>query len=133
VRHFLACCSEDAIGARTVASIEIAGETFTARGLAIRERDFLDVYPLEKWNDNSIPGPFDSSRSLSLLFTHFSSISYSLCSFSIQPDVYPTSILLTEGKTAAPKLLTVSWRCLSAVSLSGSYLSFLFSPGRKPS
>ena len=31
-RHFLACVSKDATGTETTAKIDIAGETFTAKG-----------------------------------------------------------------------------------------------------
>lgn len=50
VRHFLACCSEDARGQETTVEIEINGELFTASGLMIIARNYLDVYPYEKWN-----------------------------------------------------------------------------------
>lgn len=32
VRHFLACCSDDARGQRTTIKVEMGGETFTATG-----------------------------------------------------------------------------------------------------
>ena len=49
-RHFLACCSPDAIGQESTATIDIAREMFTTRGLMIRSRGYLDVYRWEKWN-----------------------------------------------------------------------------------
>ena len=49
VRHFLACCSEDAKGQSTTLILDWAGEKFSASGLIVLERNFLDVYPWAKW------------------------------------------------------------------------------------
>lgn len=49
VRHFLACCSEDAKGQTTTLTLDWGGERFTASGLVVLERNFLDVYPWAKW------------------------------------------------------------------------------------
>ncbi|KAI8796900.1 DNA topoisomerase 3-alpha [Biomphalaria glabrata] len=82
VRHFLACVSQDAQGHETVVEINIAGESFTAQGLMILARNYLDVYPYEKWNAKEIP------------------IYY-------QGDQFePNSIELVHGETTAPPLLT---------------------------
>ena len=54
-RHFLASCSQDARGRETFASITIASEEFTAKGLLIDQPNFLTVYPYEKWVETSIP------------------------------------------------------------------------------
>lgn len=51
VRHFLACCSEDAKGQTTTITLDWAGEKFKASGLIVLERNFLDVYPWAKWED----------------------------------------------------------------------------------
>lgn len=48
-RHFLACCSEDAKGQSTTVTLDWGGEKFTATGLVVFERNFLDVYPWAKW------------------------------------------------------------------------------------
>ncbi|QLG73948.1 hypothetical protein HG535_0F04600 [Zygotorulaspora mrakii] len=48
-RHFLACCSADAKGQTTTLTIDWAEEIFTASGLIVLERNFLDVYPWAKW------------------------------------------------------------------------------------
>ncbi|XP_041363021.1 DNA topoisomerase 3-alpha-like isoform X2 [Gigantopelta aegis] len=56
VRHFLACCSQDAQGFETTVEIDIAEERFTAQGLMIVARNYLDVYPYEKWNAKMNPG-----------------------------------------------------------------------------
>ncbi|PIO27956.1 hypothetical protein AB205_0003220 [Aquarana catesbeiana] len=50
VRHFLACCSQDAQGQETTVEIDIAAERFVAHGLMIIARNYLDVYPYDKWN-----------------------------------------------------------------------------------
>lgn len=54
VRHFLACCSDDARGVETTVKIDVNGEEFNASGLAILERNYLDVYPYEKWEGKPI-------------------------------------------------------------------------------
>lgn len=51
VRHFLACCSEDAKGQETTVEIDISCERFVAHGLMILARNYLDVYPYERWSD----------------------------------------------------------------------------------
>lgn len=50
VRHFLACVSQDALGHETVVDIDIAEEKFSASGLMIIARNYLDVYPYDKWS-----------------------------------------------------------------------------------
>jgi DNA topoisomerase-3 len=69
-RSFLACCSRDAKGQETVVSIDIAGETviredaqaqcayslfpflkFTAKGMMITDRGFLEVYLFDTWSN----------------------------------------------------------------------------------
>ena len=35
--------------------VEVRGEVFTTKGLAIREYNYLDVYLYEKWSDAEIP------------------------------------------------------------------------------
>jgi len=54
-RHFLACCSRDAVGFETIVKIDIAKEIFQAKGLIIREYNWLEVYPYEKWSGNTLP------------------------------------------------------------------------------
>lgn len=51
VRHFLACCSEDAKGQETTVEIEISNERFVAHGLMVLARNYLEVYPYERWSD----------------------------------------------------------------------------------
>lgn len=82
VRHFLACVSRDAVGSETVVQIRIAGEEFSASGLVIKERNYLEVYPYDRWSAKEI---LNYERG-----THFQ----------------PTEISMPEGTTTAPSLLT---------------------------
>lgn len=50
VRHFLACVSQDALGQETMVDIDIAQEKFSTAGLMIIARNYLDVYPYDRWS-----------------------------------------------------------------------------------
>ena len=51
VKHYLACCSRDAVGRETQLTLKIASEEFTAKGLMILERNWLEIYqPWERWS-----------------------------------------------------------------------------------
>lgn len=82
VRHFLACLSKNAEGRETTVEINIAGEKFTANGLEIIAKNYLDVYIYEKWNNKQIH------------------------SYEQRQIFRPTSIDIVEEKTSAPSLLT---------------------------
>nr|XP_002732450.2 PREDICTED: DNA topoisomerase 3-alpha-like [Saccoglossus kowalevskii] len=82
VRHFLACLSQDAQGHETTVEIDIAAEIFTAQGLMIIARNYLDVYPYDKWNAKIIPR------------------------FQQGEEFQPTAIEMVDGETTAPPLLT---------------------------
>ncbi|KAK6171091.1 hypothetical protein SNE40_019350 [Patella caerulea] len=82
VRHFLACVSQDAQGFETTVDIEITDEKFTASGLMIIAKNYLEVYPYEKWNAKEIPV------------------------YNIGDKFEPSSIELISSETAAPPLLT---------------------------
>ncbi|PRP83566.1 DNA topoisomerase 3-alpha-like [Planoprotostelium fungivorum] len=82
VRHFLACCSKDAIGQETTVTIDIAGEKFTTKGLMVQETNWLDVFPYEKWTDRSIPN------------------------FKEGTTFVPTSFEVHQGQTVPPSLLS---------------------------
>ncbi|XP_049801714.1 DNA topoisomerase 3-alpha isoform X1 [Schistocerca nitens] len=82
VRHFLACCSKDAEGLETIVDIDIAGEKFVASGLMIIARNYLDVYPYEKWNAKEI---------------HI---------YQNNQKFKPTTIEMVDGETSPPNLLT---------------------------
>ena len=82
VRHFLACCSKDAQGVETTVEIDIAKERFTAKGLAITAKNYLNVYPYDKWSDKTLP------------------------LYRTGDTFMPTSIDMVEGQTEPPSLLT---------------------------
>ncbi|XP_036143952.1 DNA topoisomerase 3-alpha isoform X2 [Monomorium pharaonis] len=82
VRHFLACLSKNAEGRETTVDINIAEEKFTANGLEIIAKNYLDVYIYEKWSDKQI---------------HV---------YQERQVFRPTSIDMVEEKTSPPKLLT---------------------------
>lgn len=51
VKHYLACCSRDAIGKETTLTVRMGTEEFTAKGLMIIERNWLEIYaPWERWS-----------------------------------------------------------------------------------
>merc|ERR1712029_44525 len=81
-RHFLACVSADALGKETTVDITISEERFYASGLMILERNYLDVYPYDKWSDKEIP--------------NYENIS----------EFYPDTIDLVGSQTSPPQLLT---------------------------
>lgn len=53
-RHFLACVSKDAVGSETIVNTELAGEEFTATGLIVLERNYLEVYIYDGWKGKEI-------------------------------------------------------------------------------
>ena len=55
VRHFLACCSERAVGSESVIRIDVEGEKFSTRGVSVKARNWLDVYTYSNWNQASLP------------------------------------------------------------------------------
>uniref|UniRef100_A0A7S3GC86 DNA topoisomerase n=1 Tax=Palpitomonas bilix TaxID=652834 RepID=A0A7S3GC86_9EUKA len=54
-RHFLACCSCDAVGDEVKIEAQMGSEKFLLQGLTVRARNYLDVYPYENWVDKPIP------------------------------------------------------------------------------
>ena len=44
VRHFLAACSKDAMGFKTVVDVKIADEMFSVEGLQVIDRNYLNIY-----------------------------------------------------------------------------------------
>uniref|UniRef100_A0A2K5P2B9 DNA topoisomerase n=1 Tax=Cercocebus atys TaxID=9531 RepID=A0A2K5P2B9_CERAT len=82
VRHFLACCSQDAQGQETTVEIDIAQERFVAHGLVILARNYLDVYPYDHWSDKILPVYERGSR------------------------FQPSTVEMVDGETSPPKLLT---------------------------
>jgi DNA topoisomerase-3 len=82
VRHFLACVSRDAVGSETMVNVTVGDEEFSATGLVILERNYLEVYIYEKWTGREIH------------------------QYEIGSTFVPTVLDLHEGKTTAPSLLT---------------------------
>ncbi|XP_060606708.1 DNA topoisomerase 3-alpha-like isoform X2 [Ruditapes philippinarum] len=82
VRHFLACCSQDAQGFETTIEINVADEQFTAQGLMVTAKNYLEVYIYEKWNAKEIPV------------------------FEKGDEFEPTSIEMNNGETSPPPLLS---------------------------
>ncbi|KAL2352877.1 DNA topoisomerase [Cryomyces antarcticus] len=83
VRRFLACCSEDAQGESTTVEILYGAETFHTHGLIVLARNYLDVYPYDKW---------ESSQQLP--------------AFQMGEVFVPTEAKMTEGQTSPPGYLT---------------------------
>lgn len=84
VRRFLACCSEDAKGDETIVEAQIKDEVFTTKGLIIKERNYLDVYPYDKWTGNELP------------------------EFVLGEEFSPTELMMKTAETTRPTLLTES-------------------------
>ncbi|KAL2022325.1 hypothetical protein VTK56DRAFT_5723 [Thermocarpiscus australiensis] len=82
-RRFLACCSEDAKGMATDIEILYGDETFSAHGVIVLERNYLDVYPYENWTGTA-----------------------ELPKFTVGERFEPTEAMITEGKTSPPGYLT---------------------------
>ncbi|KAM0412296.1 hypothetical protein ACHAPD_008956 [Fusarium lateritium] len=83
VRRFLACCSDDAKGMASDVEVEYGDERFNAHGVIVLERNYLDVFVYEKWN-NTVELP----------------------KFTEGERFQPTEAMMTEGKTSAPGFLT---------------------------
>ncbi|XP_061605462.1 DNA topoisomerase 3-alpha [Phyllopteryx taeniolatus] len=82
VRHFLACVSQDALGHETIVDIDIAQEKFSTSGLMIIAKNYLDVYPYDRWSAKLIPVYEQGSQ------------------------FQPSAIEMVDGQTSPPQLLT---------------------------
>eukprot|EP00462_Mataza_sp_D1_P007350 CAMPEP_0175121884 /NCGR_PEP_ID=MMETSP0087-20121206/1411_1 /TAXON_ID=136419 /ORGANISM="Unknown Unknown, Strain D1" /LENGTH=585 /DNA_ID=CAMNT_0016403465 /DNA_START=24 /DNA_END=1777 /DNA_ORIENTATION=+ len=80
-RHFLACCSHDAIGQQTTVRVRVGEEGFTCSGLMVTDRNYLEVYTYDEWRARQIPV------------------------FSEGQRFAPSSLRMEEGTTVAPLLL----------------------------
>ncbi|KAK2951585.1 putative DNA topoisomerase 3-alpha [Blattamonas nauphoetae] len=81
-RHFLACCSKDALGAETTIFVQLGAEEFTSRGLMVLEKGYLDIFTDEKWSDHAVP-------------------------LLKEGDVFvPSTLLLKAGQTSPPPFLS---------------------------
>lgn len=83
MRRFLACCSDDAKGELTTVEIDYGDEAFFTNGLLVLQRNYLDVYPYEKW---------ESSQQLP--------------NFVLHETFEPTEANIVDGVTSAPGYLT---------------------------
>ncbi|ORM42199.1 DNA topoisomerase 3-alpha [Babesia sp. Xinjiang] len=81
-RRFLACCSPAALGHESIVFLDVAGEGFHSKGLLVRKRNWLDIYPYSSWTGNSIPAMDEGE------------------------EFMPSKILLAQGRTRPPGLLT---------------------------
>ncbi|KAF8893540.1 prokaryotic type I DNA topoisomerase, partial [Infundibulicybe gibba] len=81
-RRFLACCSKDAEGWQTTVDLVCGGEEFHATGLVIMEKNYLLVYPYDKWVGRVIP------------------------EFEEGEEFMPSVCELREGETTKPNYLT---------------------------
>ncbi|CAG8656700.1 6260_t:CDS:10, partial [Acaulospora colombiana] len=82
VRRFLACCADNAVGKETIVEIRIWEETFTANGLVVIARNYLDVYPYDRWGGSNLPN------------------------FQETETFVPTVCEMREGYTTPPECLT---------------------------
>lgn len=84
LRHFLAQNSKDAVGDETEILVTLGEELFSKKGILVRERNFLEVYPFMKWADNELP------------------------IFEEGAVLVPSACLLSEGTTTPPIPMTES-------------------------
>ena len=85
VKHYLACCSRDAVGKETVLTVKMASEEFTARGLMICERNWLEIYaPWERWSTGQGELP----------------------PLQVGSRIRPNTLLMKEGTTQSPPLIS---------------------------
>lgn len=122
VRHFLACVSQDALGQETVVDIDIAQEKFSASGLMIIARNYLDVYPYDKWSAKVWLESLTHSNVTCETSSRTSGPPCSCCLFVIKPLInvvlqvipvfeqdsqfQPSAIEMVDGQTSPPQLLT---------------------------
>lgn len=65
----LACCSKDAVLAETELQVAIGYEWFNARGVIIKEKNYLDIYKYERQSENSLP-PFHVGEQVGIIDSH---------------------------------------------------------------
>lgn len=84
LRRFVASCMEDAKGVNTEVRFRIKAEIFKASSLQVIERNYLDVFVYDKWNESLLPA------------------------FSIGDHISNWQANLTESSMSPPELLTES-------------------------
>lgn len=81
VKHYLACCSRDAVGRETQLVVRMDSEEFTATGLMVLERNWLEIYhPWERWGTGQGELP----------------------PLQIGSRIQPSSLLMKSGRTNPP-------------------------------
>ncbi|KAL3919853.1 MAG: hypothetical protein SGILL_003543 [Bacillariaceae sp.] len=95
-KHYLACCSKDAMGRETTLTVKIASEEFNAKGLMIEQKNWLEIYqPWERWSTGQGELPH----------------------LQVGSRIAPHSLLMKDGQTTAPQpiseteLITFMDRC----------------------
>lgn len=84
-RHFLACCSKDAVGESTKVIAMVGDEEFHASGIIITERNYLKIYePFDFWGGTELPRFQEGER------------------------LTPLDYSVRQGRTSPPELLTES-------------------------
>ena len=84
-KHYLACCSRDAVGRETSITARMGQEEFTAKGLMILEKNWLEIYaPWERWSTGQGELP----------------------PLEVGSRITPASFLMKEGRTTPPQPLT---------------------------
>ncbi len=85
VKHYLACCSRDAVGQETTLTVRLASEDFLATGLMVIERNWLEIYaPWDQWSTGQGELPF----------------------VEVGTRIRPSSLMMREGRTTAPSPIT---------------------------
>lgn len=82
-RRFLACCSKDAQGEQSTIELQYGEEAFYTNGLNVVEKNYLEVYPYEKW---------ESSQELP--------------TFTLYETFEPKKAMIVDGQTTVPGYLT---------------------------
>lgn len=62
VRRYLACCSDDAHGMKSTVKMEWCKEQFSATGVQVTERNFLDVYTYQLWLNSQLLPDFQQGQ-----------------------------------------------------------------------
>jgi DNA topoisomerase-3 len=85
VKHYLACCSRDAVGRETQLVVRMGEEEFQATGLMVLERNWLEAYhPWERWSTGQGELP----------------------SLPVGSRIRPTSLTMKESRTTPPSPLS---------------------------
>lgn len=87
-RHFIACCSPDALGSASRMEVQLTTERFHAEGLTVIEKNWLEIYPYVSWTSTS------SDSSLPLV--------------TVGQRLPVSAVVIKEGRTEAPECLSES-------------------------